>query len=562
MNISEIHPKIFSILSKRGWNETNLHHFFSANLTDLPNLLQMNDLEKAALRIIQAIKEKKKIAIYGDYDADGSTSCALLFHFFKLLDYTVQIYQPSRFVEGYGIHPSSIDQAIEDGIDVMITVDCGISNNQTALYAKERNFCLIITDHHQDASAQLPDAFAIVNPNRRDEPADSELKPLAGVGVAFCLALQIKKIWEQENSCSIPSIYSLLQFVAIGTIADLAFLTPTNLKLVRHGLKQLPCSHYPGIKCFLSEDERLLPTVSSEKIAFQIGPMINSRGRLEHPELSVQLLCATQSELAYNYLYQLEENNFLRKKIQEEVFNEAFEQIKNNLSTENINACIAYSPDWHEGVIGIVASKLVGTFHVPSLVFTNASEEGVIKASARTAGNMNLFEELSKHSDLFLKFGGHKSAAGLSMPRENFELFKERFISELNKIPLILRSNQSLYDEELKLSDINISLVKSIEMMEPFGMGNSKPIFKINDLELDSYTILKEKHIRWIFKSSGSAQKIQAISFNYIDAWNSIAPDFLFQNQKQNIEILCTVGVNRFRGNESIQLMVQKITLE
>lgn len=146
MNISEIHPKILSILAKRGWNSVNLHQFFSSNLADLPNLLQMNDLEKAARRIIYAIKENKKVAIYGDYDADGSTSCALLFHFFKLLDHTVQIYQPSRFIEGYGIHESSIDQAIEDGVDVMITVDCGISNNQTALYAKEKK---LLPDYHR-----------------------------------------------------------------------------------------------------------------------------------------------------------------------------------------------------------------------------------------------------------------------------------------------------------------------------------------------------------------------------------------------------------------------------
>src|SRR5690606_38654256 len=206
----------------------------------------MIDLKKASHRLITAMDKGEKIAVYGDYDVDGTTSCALLWHFFNMLGVSVGLYQPSRFIEGYGVHPSSIDEAVNDGVKVLITVDCGITNTQTADYAQGK-LDLIITDHHRDAAPELPKAYAVVNPGRRDEPQDSPLRSLAGVGVAFALGLHITTDLARSGR-EMPSIYPLLQFVAIGTISDLARMTPLDLRLTRHGLKRIPKTPCPGIK--------------------------------------------------------------------------------------------------------------------------------------------------------------------------------------------------------------------------------------------------------------------------------------------------------------------------
>ena len=373
--------------------------------------------------------------------------------------------QPSRFIEGYGIHPPSIEQAIEQNIKVLITVDCGITNNETADYASERDIDLIITDHHKDAREEMPNAFAVINPNRRDEDLESPLTALAGVGVAFALSLQIKNDLEKAGK-ETPSIYPLLQFVAVGTICDLAKLNSMNLKLSRHGLQQIPTSTYPGIRAFFTPEERNTGFIPSDKISFNVGPLINSKGRLDHPQKALQLLCADDSDIAFECYSILEISNNERKNIQREVFEEAIEFIeKEELEEEIIQ--IVYQPHWHEGVIGIVASKLVETYKVPALVFTNASDEGIIKASVRSAGVLNIFDALKSCEDLFIKFGGHKAAAGLSMPRENLPKLKEKLNNYLKDIPEISRTQLRRVDLDLPAKEITPRLAKSLEHLVP-----------------------------------------------------------------------------------------------
>ena len=242
-----LHPVIKSLFLKRGLNQNQQEEFLSWDLKSLPELTDLQDITKAAQRIKKSMSYGKKIGVYGDYDVDGTTSCALFWQFFKSLNYeNVVLIQPSRFVEGYGLHKSSIDDALSQDIDLLITVDCGITNTEAALYSKEKGLDLIITDHHTDACEAMPEAYAIVNPNRRDEPENSPLKTLAGVGVAFCVCLEVKNLLESEGKVC-PSLYPLLEYVAIGTICDLAKLTPVNLKLVRHGLKKVKESSFLGV---------------------------------------------------------------------------------------------------------------------------------------------------------------------------------------------------------------------------------------------------------------------------------------------------------------------------
>ena len=275
---NKLHHVLEKVLYKRGVTPHTLDEYFSWNLRELPDLCSMLDTDKTAKRIIQAINKKEKIGIYGDYDVDGTTSCALFYQYFQMIGVDVELFQPSRFVEGYGVHPSSVDNAIAKGVDLLITVDCGITNCETADYALEKGMDLIITDHHKDIREEMPKAYAIVNPNRRDEPADSPLTALAGVGVAFAVCLQVKKILDKEKET--PSIYPLLQYVAIGTICDMAKLNPMNMKLTRHGLKQIIATEYAGVACFFNDEDRTAPFIGSEKISFYVGPLINSKGRL------------------------------------------------------------------------------------------------------------------------------------------------------------------------------------------------------------------------------------------------------------------------------------------
>jgi single-stranded-DNA-specific exonuclease len=560
---NQLHPILVNLFEKRGFSIQDIKDFMSWNLHELPNMTDLKDIEKTATRLVEAMKNNEKIGIYGDYDVDGTTSCALFYHFFKMHGVEIDLVQPSRFIEGYGIHPPAIDQAISKDIKVLVTVDCGITNNEAADYAKERGLDLIITDHHKDARETMPDAYAVVNPNRRDEPEDSELSAMAGVTVAFCVCLQIKKQLEKEGP-ETPSLYPLLQFVAVGTICDLAPLNNTNVKLVRHGLRQLPKSKYPGLRVFLSPEERERTLVPSEKLSFGIGPMINSKGRLDHPELALKLLISDDTDEAFQLYSHLDICNKERRGIQSEVFKEAKEQVIRSMKGDEPKVSIVYSEAWHEGVIGIVASKLVETFKVPALVFTQSETPGILKASARTAGELNLFDCLNKCSDLFTKFGGHKAAAGLSMPEENLGPLKEKLNHLLSEIPNIQRTQQESYDLEIRPQDIDPKLVRELEKLEPFGMGNPKPTFKMTGFRLESYDVLKELHVRWSFTDLEKKIKLKGISFNYIDKWGTPSPDELFRQQNEKGEELSayfTLSINRFRGNETIQLMVEKVSV-
>lgn len=561
-NSQSIHPVIFKLLESRGMDREQIVEFFNNNLTQLPDLTQMHDMQKTADRIISAIENNEQIGIYGDYDVDGTTSCALFYHFFKMVSVEVELFQPSRFVEGYGIHPPSIEAAMAKNVDLLITVDCGITNCEAADYAKERGLDLIITDHHTDAAETMPDAYAVVNPNRRDEEEANPLRALAGVGVAFAVCLAVKNTWEKQGK-TIPSIYPLLQFVAIGTICDLAKLTPMNIKLTRHGLRQIPNTQYEGIKAFFSPEEREQVTIPSERIGFFVGPMINSKGRLEHPEQALKLLIADNRNDAYQYFSELEISNNERKFITKEDFENAKKMIVKEMEGENLLSSIVYSPDFHEGVVGIVASRLVETFYAPALVFTDAEEEGVIKASCRSAGELNLFELLNECKDLFIKFGGHKAAAGLSMPKDNFKEFKQRMNDKLKAIPEIIRTKQDHFDLAIDFNEVDLSLIKALEMLEPFGMNNSKPIFRMKNVRVADYKVLKDAHVKWTFESTKTpGKKLFGISFNYINKWGELDPAELINEQDTNgLTIQFTLGLNRFNGNEYIQLMVEKVFL-
>jgi len=558
-----IHPVVKKVLATRGISEAkDLEKFFSWDLKSIPDLTQLIDLETGAQRVYLAIKNNEKIGIYGDYDVDGTTSCALFYHFFQMIGSKVELFQPSRFVEGYGVHPSSIDNALEKEVRLLITVDCGISNIETADYAKEKGLDLIITDHHKDAREKMPDALAVINPNRRDEVCHEDLKSLAGVGVAFAFCLKLREIMlADQQEC--PSLYPLLQFFSLGTICDLARLTDTNKTLTRHGLKIMKDTPVEGIKLFLTQEDYAKPFLESEKCSFYIGPHINSRGRLEHPEFALNMITTSDPVQARSFYDEVVKSNTQRKIIQKKVYDEAFEQTKKNFDIDESTISIAFNPSWHEGVIGIVASRLVETFRVPAIVFTEP-EEGILKASARTAGELNLFELLDSCRDLFIKFGGHKAAAGLSMKKENLPQLRKRLQDALKEIPAILRTKQDSFDIEVNFQDLDLELVRNLQRMEPFGQGNPYPVFRIKDAYLAEYNILKDSHLKWVFKPRNQVghlkKTLNGISFNYLNSWNTTSPEELLKKQRDQALIIdAKLQINYFRNKRYLQLLVEKI---
>ena len=537
--------------------QQSLAEYLSWDLHQLPDLLALPDLAKASKRIITAIQNEEPLAAYGDYDVDGTSALALLDAFFKMLGKPLLLRQPSRFVEGYGLHPAAITEMAAQQIKVVITVDCGITSNEAAATAQACQVDLIITDHHQ-AQEPIPAAYAVIDPNMPRVDPHSPLRALAGVGVAFCLCLQIKRDLEALKY-EVPSLYPLLPFVTLGTICDLAPLNPLNLKLIRHGWKALQASTRPWVKCLFNAEERSLAHVPGEKFSFQIGPMINSCGRLGKAEKALVLLTTADPPTATEAFYALEIANRERKKIQDEVAQEAIKQIIAKSVQGELLAAVAYAPHWHEGVLGIVASKLVETFGVPALVFTNSNEPGLIKGSARGTGEIDLMALLGPSRDLFQKFGGHAKAAGLTLPRENLPALEQNLKTALRPLPAILRTKNVAIDAELKIEMVSPRLARELERLEPFGNGHARPLFR-SAVSLKSYYLLNGKHVRWVFACPGRAP-FQGISFNFLGRWGQPEPQEIYQRQQagEQLTIDYYLQINRWNGREQLQLMVEKI---
>ncbi|MCY4644659.1 MAG: single-stranded-DNA-specific exonuclease RecJ [Bacteriovoracales bacterium] len=555
---SSFHPILKKIFESRQMDAEEVERFLSWDLKELPPLTSLLDLDEAAHRLLKAIDQKETIGIYGDYDVDGTTSCALFHRFFQYLGVSVRLYQPDRFKDGYGLHVHCVEQIISHGVTLLITVDCGITDAEAADYAAGKGLDLIITDHHKDAREEMPKALAVVNPNRRDESCPPELKALAGVGVAFAVCLRTREL-ALESDLPCPSLYPLLPFVAIGTLCDMVELGPMNLKLVRHGLKAVKETRYEGLKKLFPPEQRKRDNIESEYISFYVGPLINSKGRLDHPEKALELLTTDGPGEAFEHFNQLTLCNQKRKAIQNEVFDEAKKQILAQTNPEELYATVAYAPHWHEGVIGIVASKLVETFKVPSIVFSESSEKGIIKGSARSAGALNMHEALSRCSDLFTKFGGHRAAAGLSMPTKNLELFKKRFDDTLRMIEPTQRKAKNHFDLCVSLDDIGPELALSLELLEPFGAKNPKPVFRAHDALLESFQILKDQHVRWTFRTPSGKRTFGGISFFFIGRWGALHPKELTAMGKKTFTIEFSLGFNHFRGNKFLQLNVSNI---
>lgn len=445
-------------------------------LSHLPEPWQMKDIYKAANRIIDAISKQEKITIYGDYDVDGTTSCAMLKHFFDDLHYPVDIYIPDRLLEGYGLSPIGVEKCFQNGTKIIITVDNGISAIDGCHKAIEKKIDVIITDHH-DIPSQLPNAFAILNPKQND--CLFPYKMLAGVGVAFYLMIAIRSQLRSENKNCDINLKNYLDFVAIGTIADMAPLDGVNHILCKVGLRVLwdhiQNKKRPGLAELLKisgwkEDSQ---EINSSDIGFKIGPRLNAAGRLGNALRSVEILCSKKEQEAYELASFLHSENADRQVLEKKYVQEAIALAK-SYSSKTPHAFILHKEDWHPGVVGLVASRILEKFYRPILVF--GTLDGKLKGSGRSTHCFDLFSVLNEVRDQFISFGGHFHAVGMTLDPSKLPWLCDylnqkaaELIPENDKIPGLH------IDGILSFENLNVDLLDKLGTLEPYGIENPRP---------------------------------------------------------------------------------------
>lgn len=513
--------ELFSLLEARHEDETY------SLLANIPVPDSFKDIKKATTRIKEAILHNEQITIVGDYDVDGVVSTTIIVDFFKRIGIDVNYIIPNRFKHGYGLSPKIVDM-IDSGL--VITVDNGISAVDAALKLKEKNIDLIITDHHT-VGKKIPDAYAIVNPKQED--CTFPLKEICGAQVAWYLCAAIKK--ELNKKVDMQEFFDLL---CIAIIADIMPMTSLNYTMVKHGLKKIKTSKRPAfIKINAMMQKEFFV---SDDVGFTIAPKINSAGRMDDASVALSFLLSETEYEANEALQLLEELNCYRKTLQEDISQKA-----NTASDANDNAIIVWGEDWHEGVIGIVASKLSNSYKKPAFIFS--VKDGIAKGSARANANINLHTIITQTADLLLGFGGHKNAAGLSLKATNLEEFKIRINNQLNVEPEELHIEHDVLGE-LDVSCVDIEFLSIIEKFEPYGLENHRPIFKISNSKiLKSQLFGRDKnHLKLTLNSNGFV--FEALRFN---ADRKILADY--------IDLVVSVNKNEFRGKISPQFLIQDI---
>ncbi len=545
-------PLIAKILINRGITTTEAaDKFFKGNLRHLRPPFGIMDMDRAVSRIHTALNKKEKILIFGDYDADGITATILLFEFFQWLNAPVYFYIPHRIKEGYGLAPAHIHRvATPKDINLIITVDCGSSSHLAVETANANNIDVIITDHHQ-LPETLPDAVAVVNPKRED--CNTGFEDLAGVGVAYALIICLRKYLREKRFWSKgkePNLKALADLVAIGTVADIVPLRDDNRILTKTGMSVIRSGQRPGLNALARAaglDERSL---TSDDIAFRLAPRINAAGRIAHAAAAVRLLTTKDTQKSQRIAECLHRLNAKRQTAEQKILSHILRYIDANPPLLQRNSLVFHHPDWHEGVLGIVAAKLVERFYRPVVLLT--VRHGYGKGSARSIHGFNLYKGLEKASAYLESYGGHAMAAGLRLKEENISLFQQSFenvVTDTTRphdfVPSIT------IDHQIHFSDISPSFVNDLEKLQPFGEQNPEPLFLAKNVNILFSRIVGEKHrqLRLGQSTSKSSGPFSAIQFNISP--EAPAPTFYEQ-------VAFRVRWNRWNGDKTIQLILEK----
>lgn len=518
------------ILWQRGIRaEEEIQAYLNPDLQQLHDPFLLHDMEKATQRILTAIENGQNILIYGDYDADGMTASSVMKSALDELGAEVQVYLPNRFTDGYGPNLDVYKYFIQnEDIDLIITVDNGVAGHEAIAYAQSQNVDVIVTDHHS-MPEELPAAFAIVHPEHPE--SNYPFKYLAGVGVAFKVATALLDY--------IPS--DMLDLVAIGTIADMVSLTDENRILVSHGLKVLANTERAGLMELMRLSGTDFEKVNEETVGFQIAPRLNALGRLDDPNPAIELLTGWDEEVAAEIAQMIDEKNNERKIIVENIYNQALTM----MTDEPVE--VLYHQDWHKGVLGIVAGRLLEQFHKPIIML--AEEEGILRGSARSIENFNIFEALNGHRELFIAFGGHKQAAGMTFALENVEAIKQvmrEFIQE-NDIDMSEKSSLEVQGS-LQFDQISLETIRSLEKLSPYGMDNPKPHFLLRDYQVEQARSMGKDNSHLKLKLVQNGQALDAVYFGH----GSESLEF----EQSDTELVGTLSSNTWNGTTTVQLMV------
>ena len=533
------HRIIASLLLQRGYTTfEQVRTFFTPSLADLHDPFLMKDMDKAVARILLAIKQEQRILIYGDYDVDGTCSVAVLYLFLSTLSPYVSTYVPDRYKEGYGVSTQGIDFADDNEIPLIITLDCGIKSHERVIYARERGIDMIITDHHTP-SQTLPEAVAVLNPKRAD--CSYPYKELCGCGIGFKLiqALCMDLDYPAERA------YKYLDLVALATCADIVPLTGENRALVAQGLRQINQRLTKVMDLLLATAKR---PVEVRDLVFVAAPRINAAGRMQHAEMAVRFL--TGQDL--DEVATLEYLNTVRKTTDEQITNEALLMIEGQ-GEQEAPATVVCSPQWHKGVIGIVASRLIETYYRPTIVFTQSGE--VLAASARSVKGFDLYQALCECQGELIQFGGHVAAAGMTLRPENYERFKQRFQAVVERtLPPELRSAKLILSAEMPLADITYSFYHCLQRFAPFGPKNMTPVFYAHGvLAKQVRRIGKDfSHLRMILTDPKSNHDFIAVGFGLASQESLI-------ESGQPLTIAYQLTENEWQGRKSLELILKAV---
>ena len=536
-NLNKVIGKI--IVNRHVVNDEDVRIFITPTRDDFHNPFLFKGMDIAVDRIIKAINNKEKILIYGDYDVDGITSTTVLKKYLMDRGISVDTYIPNRLHEGYGLNKKAIDTIKERNIDLIITVDCGISAIEEVDYAVRLGMDIIVTDHHE-VGEKLPNALAVIDAKRKDNTYP--FRALAGVGVVFKLiqALSIKLEIKPEE------YLKYLDLVCVGTISDIVPLEGENRTIAKLGLMLIKVTRNLGLRELIKSSG--YKEIDSNTISFGVAPRINACGRMGHEEEALKLFLAEDLESATKITKELNEYNTLRQSTEKAIYEEAVQQIEKNHLDAN-NSIVLGGKGWHHGVIGIVSSKVTDKYYKPSILLS--FEDNIAKGSGRSVPGFDLYEGLAKCEDLLEKYGGHSMAVGLTLKKENLENFKERF-EQIAKEKNIKELVPIIYiDDELKLKDINMDLVKSISILEPFGEANKVPLFLIRNLKIDSIRALSEgRHLKLTLRDENFM--INAIGFEL----GYLAEEYRIGDR---IDVVGTLEINSFNGFSSIQINMKDI---
>ena len=538
----EVHPWhriIASLLLQRGITSfEEAKAFFNPSLADLHDPFLMKDMDKAVERILLAISSEQPILIYGDYDVDGTCSVAVLYLFLSAIYPNVFTYVPDRYKEGYGVSKEGIDFADDNQIPLIITLDCGIKSHERVAYARERGIDMIITDHHTP-SETLPEALAVLNPKRAD--CSYPYKELCGCGIGFKLVQALCKTLD----FSPETAYKYLDLVALATCADIVPLTGENRILVHTGLQLINQQPTEVMQLLLASAKR---PVEVRDLVFVAAPRINAAGRMEHAEKAVRFLIGRDLDKAT----ELEYLNTQRKTTDEQITKQALCMILSQ-GEEEAPATVVFSQDWHKGVIGIVASRLIETYYRPTIVFTQSGD--VLAASARSVRGFNLYEALCECKDELIQFGGHTAAAGMTLRPENYERFKQKFQEVVERtLPQELRSPKLTLSGELPLGDITYTFYRCLQRFAPFGPKNMTPVFYAHGvLTKEVRRVGKDfSHLRMILTDPKSNHDFVAVGFG-------LAPQKSLIESGEPLTIAYQLTENSWQGRTSLELIIKDV---